>query len=124
GNPFLALEIARALQRRGVSLEPGQPFPVPSNLRELVRDRLIRLSPAGREAGLVTAALAQATVERIVQATGTAGVDAEGLHEAEVAGIVEIDAGRVRFTHPLPGSILYADAPRGVPQQGVHSMRP
>src|SRR5439155_3607880 len=39
GNPFLALEIAQALQRREVRLAPGEPFPVPRNLRELVRDR-------------------------------------------------------------------------------------
>jgi DNA-binding CsgD family transcriptional regulator len=110
GNPFLALEIARALQRREVPLEPGEPFPVPLNLRELVRDRLDRLSPAGREAGLVTAALAQATVERVLQATVAAGADPEGLHEAEVAGIVEIEADRVRFTHPLLGSIIYSEA--------------
>jgi DNA-binding CsgD family transcriptional regulator len=110
GNPFLALEIARALQRHEVTLEPGQPFPVPLNLRELVRDRVDRLSPAGREAGLVTAALAQATVERVLQATVAAGADPEGLHEAEVAGIVEIEGGRVRFTHPLLGSIIYSEA--------------
>jgi DNA-binding CsgD family transcriptional regulator len=110
GNPFLALEIARALQRREVPLEPGEPFPVPLNLRELVRDRLDRLSPAGREAGLVAAALAQATVERVLRATVAAGADPEGLHEAEVAGIVEIEADRVRFTHPLLGSIIYSEA--------------
>jgi DNA-binding CsgD family transcriptional regulator len=110
GNPFLALEIARALQRREIALEPGQPFPVPVNLRELVRDRLDRLSPASREAALVTAALAQPTVERVVQAAGAAGGSSEGLEGAESAGIVELDGDRVRFTHPLLGSIIYSEA--------------
>lgn len=110
GNPFLALEIARALQRREIALEPGQVFPVPVNLRELVRDRLDRLSPASREAALVTAALAQATVERVVQATSAAGVPSEGLEGAESAGIVELDGDRVRFTHPLLSSIIYSEA--------------
>jgi predicted ATPase len=49
GNPFLALEIAGALERRDVKLRPGDAFPVPGNLRELVRDRLARpKAPLGR----------------------------------------------------------------------------
>jgi hypothetical protein len=33
GNPFFALEIARALTRRGVRPAPGEPLPVPEDLR-------------------------------------------------------------------------------------------
>ena len=40
GNPFFALELVRALQRAGPELVPGEPLPVPANLRELVRGRL------------------------------------------------------------------------------------
>jgi DNA-binding CsgD family transcriptional regulator/tetratricopeptide (TPR) repeat protein len=109
GNPFLALEIARALQRREVTLVPGQPFPVPQNLRELVRDRLEHLPADARETGVVVAALAQPTVERVETALAAAGARAAGLSEALAAGIVEIENGRVRFTHPLLGSIMYSE---------------
>jgi DNA-binding CsgD family transcriptional regulator len=105
GNPFLALEIARALKRREVRLTPGEPFPVPRNLRELVRDRLEHLPPSARETGLVVAALPQPTVERV-----EAAADADGLAQALAAGIVEIEGERIRFTHPLLGSILYSEA--------------
>jgi DNA-binding CsgD family transcriptional regulator len=107
GNPFYALEVARALERREIEPGPGQPFPVPQNLRELVRDRLEQLSGPARETALVVAALPQATVERVEAA---AGEEADGLGEALAAGIVEVAGNRVRFTHPLLGSVLYSEA--------------
>ena len=36
GNPFYALEIVRALQRTGASIEAGQPLPLPESLHDLV----------------------------------------------------------------------------------------
>jgi DNA-binding CsgD family transcriptional regulator len=110
GNPFLALEIARALERREVTLVPGRPFPVPHGLRELVRDRLEHLARAARDTGVLVAALAQPTFERVEAAAAAAGLGAEGLSQAVAAGIVEVDDERVRFTHPLLGSIIYSEA--------------
>jgi DNA-binding CsgD family transcriptional regulator len=110
GNPFLALEIAGALERRDVKLKPGDAFPVPGNLRELVRDRLQGLPAAAREAALVVAALAQPTVEQAEAAMLGESADADGLGQALAAGIVEIEGDRVRFTHPLLGSIIYSEA--------------
>ena len=40
GNPFYALEIVRTLQRSGVSVDGGQPLPVPESLHDLVHGRL------------------------------------------------------------------------------------
>ena len=88
---------------------PGEPFPVPQSLRELVRDRLEHLQPAARETAEVVAALPQPTVDRVEAALGQAG-DADGLGQALAAGIVEIAGDRVRFTHPLLGSIVYSEA--------------
>ena len=107
GNPFLALEVGRALQRREIVPEPGQPFPVPQNLRELVRDRVGRIPRAAREAALVVAALALPTLERLT----AAGVDEDALGEAIAAGLLEIDGEHIRFTHPLLGSIVYSETP-------------
>jgi DNA-binding CsgD family transcriptional regulator len=109
GNPFLALEIAGALERRGVKLKSGEAFPVPGNLRELVRDRLQGLPAEAREAALAVAALAQPTVQQAETAVLGEGADADGLGQALAAGIVEIEGDRVRFTHPLLGSIIYSE---------------
>ena len=105
GNPFLALEIARTLERRELQLVPGEPFPVPYDLRELVRERLEQLPDSAREAGIVVAALPQPSLERVREA-------ADGLDELVAAGVVELDRERVRFTHPLLGSIIYSEASR------------
>jgi DNA-binding CsgD family transcriptional regulator len=112
GNPFLALEIARALERRGVRLVPGEPFPVPQTLRELVRDRLEHLPPSARGTALLIAALPQPTVRRIEEAARGTGAESDGLDHALTAGIIEVEGERVRFTHPLLGSIIYSEAPR------------
>ena len=104
GNPFFALELARALLETGRELAPGQPLPVPAGLRELVESRLHRLSPRARDALLVAAALNQPTVALVD--------DAEALEEATASGVVELEAGTIRFTHPLLASIHYSSAPR------------
>jgi DNA-binding CsgD family transcriptional regulator len=115
GNPFLALEIARALERREVRVIPGTPFPVPQGLRDLVRDRLERIPAAAREVALALAAMAQPTPARLKDfAAGAAGrPGGHGLDEALTAGIIEIDGERVRFTHPLLGSVVYSEASPG-----------
>jgi predicted ATPase len=60
GNPFLALELARALVRRGVDLEPGHALPIPQQLAELLRERLDSLSePVRRMLVLVSASSKQ-----------------------------------------------------------------
>ena len=40
GNPFFALEIVRMLRRKGVSIEAGQPLPLPESLHDLVNGRV------------------------------------------------------------------------------------
>ena len=102
GNPFYALEIARALSTAG---EPGagEPLPVPEELGKLVGARIRRLPASSREALLVASALSAPTLEL---------VDAAGLKAAERAGIVRLMGdGRVEFTHPLFASAVYEAAP-------------
>ena len=47
GNPFFALELATALQRRGGTLAPGEELPIPSDLDELLRVRVASLRARG-----------------------------------------------------------------------------
>jgi DNA-binding CsgD family transcriptional regulator len=108
GNPFFALELGRALLTRDVSPAPGEPLPVPATLNELVRERLAGIPTAAREAALVVSALSRPTVELVAAAAG-GGVDA--LEKAAAAGVLEIADDRVRFSHPLLASVVYAQTP-------------
>lgn len=106
GNPFFALELATALQRRGGSLAPGEQLPIPSNLDDLLRARLDRLTAPALDAARCVAALAEPT-PAIVEAALNDRAEA-GLTDALAAGILELEGEHLRFTHPLLGSALAA----------------
>jgi DNA-binding CsgD family transcriptional regulator len=108
GNPFYALEIAAGLLRSRRRLEPGEPLPVPALLREVVHDRLARLTPTAREAALATAALAQPTISAVLQ---TVGGGLAAVTEAVAAGVLDSDGATLRFAHPLFASTLYEATP-------------
>jgi hypothetical protein len=65
GNPFFALELARALGE--ARPEPGQDLPVPATLHELVQDRLAALRSPTEQALRVAALLADPLVDLVVQ---------------------------------------------------------
>jgi DNA-binding CsgD family transcriptional regulator len=107
GNPFYAIELARALDEQ----MPDGEISLPGSLAALVRARIGRLRPDVHEALLATSCLPAPTVELISSATGTDSdrlVDL--LEDAEEKGIVAIDGNRVRFTHPLLARGVYTDA--------------
>ena len=110
GNPFLALEIARALGSDWSALAGAGPLPVPRDLQGIARERVGGLSERGRHASLVAAALSRPTRDLIVQAVAEEDDDASGLLEAEEAGVLVAEADRVRFTHPLLASAIYGAA--------------
>jgi DNA-binding CsgD family transcriptional regulator len=99
GNPFFALELANALQLRGGRVNAGEELPIPANLDELVHERLDRLGTPGLEVAQVVAALAEPTVRLVEEAVGRRAEI--GLSRALDAGILEVDADRLRFGHPL-----------------------
>ncbi|HJT96640.1 MAG TPA: AAA family ATPase [Mycobacterium sp.] len=107
GNPFYAIELARALDRQAPGVEPE----LPGNLAELVRARIGRLGPDVHEALLAASCLATPTVEFVSTAT-ISDVDRviALLEDAEAKGIIAIEGNRVRFTHPLLASGVYTDA--------------
>jgi DNA-binding NarL/FixJ family response regulator len=104
GNPFYAIELARALlDSAGETL--------PSTLADLVRARIGSLDPAEHGVLLAAACLASPTVELVGDATD---VDHDQLIElleaAERHGIIFIEGNRIRFAHPLLASGVYTDA--------------
>jgi len=104
GNPLYALELAR-FGLEGSSAAPVQPIAVPEPLRALVAERLVALPEATQETLLIASALAEPTVE-LVQAAGGGS-----LSEAISSGAVELEGERIRFTHSLLASVIYAEAP-------------
>jgi DNA-binding CsgD family transcriptional regulator len=106
GNPFFALELASALRRRGGTLAPGEELPIPSDLDELLRERLDGLRPAALEVARAVAALANPTVSLVESAVGRRSDG--GLAETLAARVLELDGELLRFTHPLLGSAVVA----------------
>ncbi len=100
GNPFFALELARALSGRWGELRPGAPLPVPEELHALLRERLTGLTDATLEALLRSALLAEPALDRLSSSLR------EALDPAVHAGVVAIRDGHVAFTHPLLASSL------------------
>ncbi len=101
GNPFYALELARALESGPVD---GGRLRVPARLGALVEARIDGLPASTRSALLVASALSQPRVDL---------VDRAALAPAEAAGIAAIEDGRVRFVHPLYASAVYWQAADG-----------
>jgi DNA-binding CsgD family transcriptional regulator len=110
GNPFFALEIARALANQAVRPEPGEPLPVPEDLHELLGARLSALPSSAADAMLVVAAATRPTVDLVLGATPRRDRALAGINKAEEADIVERRGERIEFTHPLLGSTVYAAA--------------
>jgi ATP/maltotriose-dependent transcriptional regulator MalT len=107
GNPFYALELARALVRRGGPRRASDELTVPDDLRELIRERLAALPVRTRRALAVAAALARPTAALVEAAVEDAGA----LEAAARAGVLESNSGSLRFTHPLLASVVYSDTP-------------
>ena len=107
GNPFYALELARA-----VPSEPGGYDTVlPATLVDLVRHRTHRFSTDTQDVLLAAACVTNPTVELTGAATGLPPARVvELLEQPEHDGVVSIDGNRVRFAHPLLARGVYTHA--------------
>jgi predicted ATPase len=108
GNPFFAVELARALTAEHGQRMLSDPLPLPQSLHDIVAARVLRLSETARRVLSAAAALSRPTVATLLEALGP-NIDVHsGLSEAEDAKVVELDRERIRFTHPLLASVVYA----------------
>jgi len=108
GNPFYAIELARALDTETMV---GTEAQLPSTLAELVRARIGRLDAAAQNALLAIACVAAPTIELVARVTDTdPDRVVQLLADAEGKGIVAIDGHRLRFAHPLLARGVYTDA--------------
>jgi DNA-binding CsgD family transcriptional regulator len=110
GNPFYALELARALQPADGELLPGAELPVPETLLELVGGRIASLPEEAFEIALAVASLSDRHVS-VLRALGSERRVEDGLRAAVEAGVLVVDDQElVGFTHPLLASAVNAKA--------------
>lgn len=108
GNPFYALELARAIDAG------GSQSVLPATLAELMRRRIGRLEPETQVLLLAAACEAAPTVDLLARVTdSTVERTAELLTEAANKGIVTINGDAVAFSHPLLARSVYTDAKPG-----------
>jgi DNA-binding CsgD family transcriptional regulator len=96
GNPFYALELARSLPD-----DPRAELALPPTLERAIHERLGRLAAPVRRLLEPVALLANPTavvLEGLGDDPDTAG---RNLDVAVAAGVIEIEADGIRFTHPL-----------------------
>lgn len=106
GNPFFALEIARALPEDARALGAVPRLPVPSTLRELLDARIAALPPDTQQALAAAAVLGEPVLPAIAAVTGRDA--AEALEPAIDDGVALLAEGeRVRFAHPLLAAAAY-----------------
>lgn len=103
GNPFYALEIARAV---GGDVDPTHPLPVPETLEGLVRARLAALPPATRESLLLAVAVGRPSTDLLARLD----VTEQQLEPAFAARVIARTDETIRFTHPLLASVVYQSA--------------
>lgn len=108
GNPFYAVELARAVGDHSETTEEE----LPRTLADVVRSRIGDVDDDVRDVLLAAACVTDPTVDLLAQVTGVTAAETVALLEtAESRGIVGIEGNRVRFAHPLLARGLYTDAP-------------
>jgi DNA-binding CsgD family transcriptional regulator len=109
GNPYYALEIARAIMRSGEMVGPGRPLPIPESLSGLTSERIATLPLATREALLLAALALEPPTFSLLRRSGIEDPEAT-LEPAVAEGIVGIQGDEVRFSHPLVASAVTSRA--------------
>ena len=103
GNPFYALEFARALEQSG-------DLAIPTSLSGLVSARLAALPEDVREALEPIALLSEPTISIVEAVASDPTAVLERLREAQAVAILELDDDeRVRFSHPLLAAQVEAE---------------
>ncbi|RDI67417.1 helix-turn-helix transcriptional regulator [Nocardia pseudobrasiliensis] len=116
GNPLALLEFPRM----DLDALPIGPLPLPFRLSSGYRQQVNERSAASRTAMLVAAAESAGDLGLVLRALEVLGVDRAGITEAEVAGLIEVTAQRVRFRHPLVRAAVYHGA-AFTDRQAVHT---
>jgi DNA-binding CsgD family transcriptional regulator len=106
GVPLFALDIVRAVRQSGTPMTPGSILPVPVEVDRLIAPRLAALPEATRRLVVAAAAVGRPTLGLLSRLTRRRDVRPV-LAPAIDAGLLRMDADRVRFVHPLYQSAVY-----------------
>ncbi|MEV6394615.1 AAA family ATPase [Streptomyces sp. NPDC051907] len=112
GNPLALVELPTALSARqllGREMVPAS-LPLSGRLERLYADRVRDLSPATRRLLLVAALEGAGGLETVHAAAGD-DWDVHAVNEAELAGLIRVDGGRLVFRHPLIRSAIAQASP-------------
>lgn len=111
GNPLFLVQAATLLSSEQLAGRDPIPHPLPvgDGLARWYASRLDSMSEEGRSAAIIAAASDTGGVRVFGDGDADDPV-AHGLIEAEEAGLLTVDGGRVGFVHPLVRSIVYAAA--------------
>ena len=105
GNPFFALELARA-QLADPSRDLTMPLVIPPTLEQLLEARLASLNPRTRRALLIIAAHGRLPWRLL----SLLGLTEQELDTAFASRVIELSDGLISFTHPLLASAVYQSA--------------
>ena len=111
GNPFLLLEMLRALLERGLpeDLSELQQVPLPETVRQAVTARLRRLDPCARQVLEAGAVLVSFDFDLVRRTAGRGEIETvDGLDEALVHQLLVQSSSGYRFRHALIRQIVEA----------------
>ncbi len=106
GNPYHALELARAAMRQSGGDALSADVPLPETIYAVLQDRLRDFLSSTVAALGTVAAMSRPTL-----ASASAAVDAGALDPAFAAGVLREDGDSIRFDHPLLAEAAYRMLP-------------
>ena len=112
GNPLALLELPAMLtaaQRAGIAALP-EPLPLGRSVERIFAERVSQLSPAAQHLLLVGSAEETGDLATVLRAAAAQGSGPAALEEAERAGLISVQNGRLQFRHPLVRSAVYQHA--------------
>jgi len=109
GNPLYAIELARGLEPSGGAHDGPSELRLPDSLQAAIRQRLVSAGGDIQALLRIVSALGPTSVGAIGSVGQLADVDAL-LDEARGHGLLVVEEDlRVRFSHPLIGSVVYSE---------------
>jgi DNA-binding CsgD family transcriptional regulator len=111
GNPFFALELARAVISHQGHLEMDEPLPLPKTLTAILANRLETVPRETLDALLVAALVSHPSVALIARTLPGDGW--ERIRPAVEADMVRLDGEQIHFVHPLLASVAQSSADLG-----------
>lgn len=113
GNPLALVELPHAVRGASTDAAVADGLPVTARIQESFASRLDRLPTGARRLLLLAACLESGELAELAVAARTVDVDLAELDHAQQLDLVRIDGQLVRFTHPIIGSVVIAQATPG-----------